>query len=40
MLQALGRITASITVIVVSILIVEQIQKHQLVDKAVDKLTK
>jgi hypothetical protein len=40
MFNALGRIVASVTVIVVSILIVEQIQKHQLVDKAVDKLSK
>lgn len=40
MFNVLGRIVASVTVIVVSILIVEQIQKHQLVDKAVDKLSK
>lgn len=40
MIHALGRIAASITVIVVSILVVEQIQKHNLVDKAVDKLKK
>lgn len=39
MLNVLGRIATSVAIIVVSCIIVEQINKRQLVEKAVDKLS-
>jgi len=39
MINILGRIAASVVVVVVSCIIVDQINKRQLVEKAVNKLS-
>jgi len=39
MLNIIGRIATSVVIVVVSCIIVDQINKHHLVDKAVEKLS-